>query len=62
MQKGHSSDHMVKSEIQLIEADFGALHLRILEVFAQSQYRKVVELLLENNFAIGIKPWCHEIL
>jgi hypothetical protein len=28
----------------LIEADFGALHLRILEVFAQSQYSKVVEL------------------
>jgi hypothetical protein len=45
MQKGHSSDHMVKSEIQLIEADFGALHLRIIEVFAQSQYSKVVELL-----------------
>jgi hypothetical protein len=36
---------MVKSEIQLIEADFGALHLMILEVFAQSQYNKVVELL-----------------
>jgi hypothetical protein len=30
--------------MQLIEADFGALHLRILEVFAQSQYSKVVEL------------------
>jgi hypothetical protein len=28
----------------LIEADFGALHLRILEVFAQSQYSKVVKL------------------
>jgi hypothetical protein len=27
---------------QLNKADFGALHLRILEVFAQSQYSKVV--------------------
>jgi hypothetical protein len=45
MQKGHFSDHMVKSEIQLIEADFGDLYLRIFEVFAQSQYSKVVELL-----------------
>jgi hypothetical protein len=43
--KGHSSDHMVKSEIQLTKADLGALHLRILEVFAQSQYSKFVELL-----------------
>jgi hypothetical protein len=43
MQKFHSSDHMVKSEMQLIEADFGALHLRILEVFDQSQYSKVVD-------------------
>jgi hypothetical protein len=34
-----------KSEIQLIEADFEALYLEIFEVFAQSQYRKVVELL-----------------
>jgi hypothetical protein len=50
MQKGHSSDHMVKSEIQLIEANFGVLHLRILEVFAQSQYSKVVELSWENKF------------
>jgi hypothetical protein len=44
MPKGHSSDHMVKSEIHLNKAEFGALHLRILEVFAQSQYSKVVEL------------------
>jgi hypothetical protein len=50
MQKGHSSDHMVESEIQLIEANFGALHLRILEVFTQSQYSKVVELSWENKF------------
>jgi hypothetical protein len=50
MQKRHSSDHMVKSEMQLIEADFGALHLRILEVFVQIQYSKVVELSWENEF------------
>jgi hypothetical protein len=28
----------------LIEADFGALYLRILKVFAQSKYSKVLEL------------------
>jgi hypothetical protein len=50
MQKGHSSDHMVKSKIQLIEADFGALHLRILEVFAHSQYSKAVDISWENKF------------
>ena len=50
MQKGHSSDHMVKSEMQLIEADFGALHLRILEVFVQIQYSKVVDISWENKF------------
>jgi hypothetical protein len=50
MQKGHSCDHMFKSEIQLIEANFGALHIRILEVFSQSQYSKVVELSWENKF------------
>jgi hypothetical protein len=50
MQKRHSSDYMVKSEMQLIEADFGALHLRILEVFVQIQYSKVVELSWENEF------------
>jgi hypothetical protein len=42
---------MVKSEIQLIEADFGALHLRIPEVFAPGQYSKSVELCMENKFA-----------
>jgi hypothetical protein len=42
LQKCHPSAPMVKSEIHLNKADFGALHLRILEVFAQSQYSKVV--------------------
>jgi hypothetical protein len=35
---------------QLNRADFGALHLRILEDFANGQYRKFVELCKENKF------------
>jgi hypothetical protein len=31
-------------------ADFGALHLRILEDFALGQYRKFVKLCKENKF------------
>jgi hypothetical protein len=32
-------------------ADFGALHLRILEDFALGQYSKLVELCMENKFS-----------
>jgi hypothetical protein len=39
-----------KSKNQLNRADFGALHLRILEDFANSQYSKLIELCKENKF------------
>jgi hypothetical protein len=40
--------------------NFEALYLPNYEDFALGQHIKFVELCKENNFAIRIKPWCHE--
>jgi hypothetical protein len=48
--KAPYASHVPKSKNQLNRADFGALHLRILEDFAISRYRKFVELCKENKF------------
>ena len=45
-----SYPHMPKYKNQLNEASFGALHLWILEDFANGQYSKFVELCKENKF------------
>jgi hypothetical protein len=60
MQKGHFCDHIAKSEIQCIWTNFRTLYLPNYEDFALGQHIKFVELCKEDNFAIGIKPWCHE--
>jgi hypothetical protein len=41
--------------------NFEALYLPNHEDFALGQHIKIVELCKENNFAIGIMPWCHEM-
>jgi hypothetical protein len=47
------------SEFQWHRVNFVALYLPNYEVFALGQHFKFVELYKEDNFVIGIIPWCH---
>jgi hypothetical protein len=40
--------------------NFEALYFQNYKDFVLGQHIKFVELCKENNFAIGIMPWCHE--